>query len=165
MMKGNVLEKRLWTDADVERMEWHDATIHAVGFRPESFELLVDLDYIAGWVLPEGVATHYSFWVAPATLVFENVYNLHADFEATTDISIDRIGRSDVGTPRNAEFIGKPNDWLWTLHLHSGVISFRSTGFIQYFREEPRLRTSQRLSADERGGFSFNRHEADERRD
>ena len=32
------------------------------------------------WVLPGPTETHYSFWLAPATLVFKNTCNFRAEF-------------------------------------------------------------------------------------
>jgi hypothetical protein len=76
------IEKPVWTEADFEQMGWHDVHVHAVAFRPQIFELWLDMDYIFRWVDPHDGETHYSFWVAPATLVFENVYDLKFDIES-----------------------------------------------------------------------------------
>jgi hypothetical protein len=48
------IQKPVWTEADFEQMGWHDVHIHAVAFRPEIFELWLDIDYIFGWVDPHG---------------------------------------------------------------------------------------------------------------
>jgi len=52
-MSERLLEKPVWSEADFDRMEWHDATIYAVGFDAASFELLFDVDYICQWLSPK----------------------------------------------------------------------------------------------------------------
>ena len=68
-------EKWQWTEQDFERMVWHDCFLYAMAFPPNSFELLLDIDYIFKWVEPEEQDQPFKFWVAPVTLVFENVYD------------------------------------------------------------------------------------------
>ena len=46
------LEKAVWTDDDFSLMGWHDATVYAAATLPESFELVLDIDYILKWVDP-----------------------------------------------------------------------------------------------------------------
>src|SRR5260221_10243754 len=82
------LEKWIWTEQDFEEMGWHDCHIYAVAFLPETFEFVLDLDYICKWVNPKPPAENFSFWVSPATLVFENVHDLELDtFDCSLDIA------------------------------------------------------------------------------
>ena len=76
------LEKWIWTEADFERMGWHDSKIYALAFSPETFELLLDIDYIFEWVQPEPGKKFFKFWIDPATLVFQNVYDVDFDIQA-----------------------------------------------------------------------------------
>ena len=147
----------LWTENDFERMAWHDARVWALGFVAEEYEFVLDLDYILEWVDPAPGEEHYRFWVAPATLVFENVTDLSFELEPYTDVSLDRITRGTPGRPRNAEYIGKDTDWLWDLDFHVGGIQFRSAGFKQYLRAPATLQRAQYLPLTERGGLSFAR--------
>src|SRR5688572_6075704 len=94
----DALEKVVWTDADLERMGWHDATVHGIAFREvgDDAELLLDLDYIVRWIDPQPPSRSYTFLVAPATPVFENVWSLEGDLEAhRTLLQIDRIERQE----------------------------------------------------------------------
>jgi hypothetical protein len=151
------LEKALWTDADFERMNWHDSRIHAVAFQPQLFELWLDVDYIFRWIKPSD-ERHFQFWVAPATLVFSNVYNLKLDIESLAiGFSIQAIKRSDGCSPRNTTEKNKHADWLWLLECHEGDITFRSFGFTKHIRRLPVLQKIQSLSLEERGGISFAR--------
>src|SRR5687768_1107533 len=110
------LEKPVWTDADFDKMGWHDVHIHAIAFRPETFELWFDIDYIFAWVDPQKAKTHYSFWVAPATLVFSNVHTLKFDLESHDgDLSLQDIERSEPRDARNAEHLSKKTEWTWLL--------------------------------------------------
>jgi hypothetical protein len=83
-MSEEQLEKAVWTDADFVTMGWHDATVHAIAFHEDeqNAELLLDLDYIVRWIDPEPPAEHLTFLVAPATLVFENVWGLDGELGA-----------------------------------------------------------------------------------
>jgi hypothetical protein len=58
------LEKTLWTDADFERMDWHDNPVHAIAFGPASRELSLDIDYIFKWEQPLPGEKHYRFWIS-----------------------------------------------------------------------------------------------------
>ena len=150
------IEKPVWTEADFEQMGWHDVHVHAVAFRPETFELWLDIDYIFSWVDPQGSETHYSFWVAPATLVFENVYNLKFDIESPDgDMSLQGIERSAASTPRNA--VTKHTEWRWQLDFNEGQMTLRSVGYSQFTRRPPVLVRAQQLTLEQRGGVSFDR--------
>lgn len=150
------LERPVWTEADFEQMGWHDVHIHAIAFRPETFELWLDIDYIFSWVDPQGGETYYSFWVSPATLVFTNVHSLKFDLESYNgDLSLQGIKRSEPCATHNAEFLTKETEWLWLLDCNEGEIAFRSVGFLQFTRRPPVLLQAQRLTLDERGGISF----------
>jgi hypothetical protein len=76
------LSKSFWSDADFEQMGWHDATIHGLYIQQTDAvlpRLLLDLDYIVRWVQPLPPEKHFNFWVSPATLVFEDVWDLEGD--------------------------------------------------------------------------------------
>ena len=71
-------------------MGWHDSRIHAVAFLTEKFELAFDIDYILRWVQPSEDEYH-RFWVAPATLVFENIHEVKFDIEPFEDLKRSRL--------------------------------------------------------------------------
>jgi hypothetical protein len=148
------LEKWLWTNQDFDLMGWHDATIYAFALKPEQFELLLDIDYILKWVDPVPPDEHYTFWVAPATLVFEGVQDIRIDLDIRyiQDISLQGVERegpiASLGNNRISE-------WMWTLKTNEGIIKFRASGYTQYFRSEPIETDLQGLSLDGRGGLSF----------
>ena len=81
-MQEYQLEKWIWTESDLEKMGWHDATVY--GFRlNKNFE--IDLDYIFQWNQPEVDGFHFTFWVAPCTLVFQSPKEL--SFELTQSLN------------------------------------------------------------------------------
>src|SRR5687768_4950848 len=116
------LEKDIWSDADFDRMGWHDATIHAFTPFPDDWELAFDIDYIVKWVDPEPPSPYFSFWVAPATLVFRDVSDIEIAIALPSieRLTIDDLSRSD---PRET---GASTDWQWTLRLHQGPIGLRA---------------------------------------
>lgn len=150
------LEKPVWTAADFEVMGWHDATIWSMAVVGEKFELLFDIDYILRWVHPVPPEQYFSFWVSPATLVFEGVQNIKIDIE------IDAIQHMEIADIHRVDHIIKPskdlNIWKWTIELQQGSIEFYASGYTQYFRRHPSLGRGQVLDLDERGGISFDRN-------
>jgi hypothetical protein len=156
------IEKWVWTESDFEIMGWHDSQIHALAFLPEDFEIIFDIDYIFQWVHPGLNETYFKFWIAPATLVFENVYDLEFDLESyNVELEIDNIRREDARRPHNAQYIGREIDWLWIIECQEGEIRFRSVGYKQFIRALPQLRKAQTLDLKTRG-FSFARGRNDQ---
>jgi hypothetical protein len=145
--------KTMWSDADFDQMGWHDNAVHAVALEPAGpypGRLLVDLDYILTWEQPTTAETTVTFWVSPATLVFERASDLMAsiDLEGSSfQLSLDAIDRS--GPVEHGAF-------AWTLDGHNFSIILIATGFTQYLRRPPIHTHSQRLPLDQRGGISFN---------
>lgn len=157
-----LLTKWIWTDSDFPQMGWHDATVHAYAAIPERFELVFDIDYILSWEAPIPPKETFSFWVAPATLVFEDAWDV--EFHLTSqDGSFDILDlqRSDEQPMPD----GKMTHWLW--HLQGGFppfcgdVTFRATGYKQYIRRQPFLVDRQALPFDLRGGVSFKRGRED----
>jgi len=150
-----VLKDSILTDKDFEKMDWHDVQIHAIAMAnefPRLVELLLDLDYIIQWVDPRPPEEYHNFWLAPATLVFENVSELNIRLQTEQlECQIDEMKRDARMTPSGVLI------WQWTLSLHQGELSFWSTGYKQYFRQRPIFHKKQHLSLDERGGISFGR--------
>jgi hypothetical protein len=65
-------------------MGWHDSFVHAFAFSRESFEFVLDIDYVLQWDKPKD-DEYFSFWVAPATLVFWNGSELEIHLEPFDD--------------------------------------------------------------------------------
>jgi hypothetical protein len=156
MIEPYELEKWIWTDADYEQMGWHDCQVHAISFIPKNFEIAFDIDYIFKWVNPLPGETYFKFWITPATLVFENVYELKMELDEP-DFELDIVERNEPRKPRNSDYIKKDKEWLWTLEAHRGSLSFRSIGYKQYIRKQPILSEIHVLETDLRGGISFER--------
>jgi hypothetical protein len=132
-------------------MSWHDATVHALATEPEDHNpgrLLIDLDYIVEWVIPTG-EERVSFWVVPATLVFDHAWDLTVDIDlhsTALELVLDAITRTP-GQP-----FGRST---WTLAGHNFTIATTSVGFRQYLRTAPIWSSTQRLDVAQRGGLSF----------
>ena len=137
-MEIHEVEKWVWTEADFEAMGWHDSRVHAMAFFPDEFEVAFDIDYILQWVHPKGDEKYFKFWVAPATLVFDNIYELVFDMGPYGgELDILDIKREEGRPPRNAQYIGKDMEWLWIIECAQGEIKFRSVGYKQYLRTAP----------------------------
>ena len=159
------LERCVWTDADFEAMGWHDSCVHAVAVEDDGWSrLLLDLDYIVGIVRPEPPETALRFSVAPATLVFENVWDLEGDVAAASGMAqrvlllIDVVRRdrdvmSEVRSGRKERWMsgmagghdfskGPPETgslYRWEIAGHNFALRFLADGFHQHFRGRPTL--------------------------
>ena len=56
------IEKWVWTEADFEKMSWHDSRVHAMAFLPDEFEIVFDIDYILKWICLGPDETNFKFW-------------------------------------------------------------------------------------------------------
>ena len=135
-------------------MGWHDAIIWSIVADPYAFELMVDLDYIFEWVRPAEGETHFKFWVAPATMVFENAADLRINIESSQgSIEIARFQRETIGPTPNRKFMQS----AYRFECQEGEVSLRATGFKLYARRPPVLSNVQSLELGSRGGVSFSR--------
>jgi len=148
------LEKAEWTAADFNAMGWHDCHIHSIAFVPQTWSLLLDIDYIFGWVDPQPPDKYFKFWIAPATLAFENIHSVKMDLESECgDIEIAELTR---GKPRDTPN-GKMKEMQYRFECQEGVLEFWATGFEMVTRKAPILRSAQSLDLGERDGICFDR--------
>ncbi len=137
------LEKKIWTEADFEKMGWHDSRIYKIRLT-DNLEL--DIDYILQWNKPDIEGLPFTFWVAPATLVFKNIHNIQFEidtaFGEAVEIEDIELNRSD-------------NKIHWTVITKQGDIEFTAGGFTQWIRQEPFFQFGQTISYIERCGFSL----------
>jgi len=156
LKEGFQLEKKIWTDADFPIMGWHDAPAYGMLFQSDvsalSNQLLFDLDYILQWIDPTPPDKNFSFWIAPATLIFKDVINLHIDINQEPpnifDFEIMDIHRLEEFTYPNGGIY-----WKWQIELSNGNIYFKAGGYEQIIRKPPELTTRQEYS--NRGETSF----------
>jgi hypothetical protein len=164
------LTKSVWTEADFETMGWHDALLHSFTILPESFELVLDLDYITRWVRGREEAPDPSgnrrrrppwllpsvdhpdvlkVWVAPATMVFRGVQNI------SMALAIRDIDEIEILDLKRSPLPEKSTNWHWRFEVADGHLAFDAEGYTQYFRREPVFQPGRSLK--ERGGVSFAR--------
>ena len=136
------LEKRIWTDADFDKMGWHDNLIYKIRLAED---LEMDIDYILQWNQPEVEGLPFTFWIAPATLVFKNVTDLRFEF----DMHFSELGEID--------FIERKSDSHWIINTQRGDLEFRADGFEQFIRQDPSFQFGQTIPHKERCGFSLDR--------
>lgn len=136
------LEKKIWTDSDFEKMGWHDNHIYKIRLTKD---LELDIDYILQWNSSELEGLPFTFWIAPATLVFKDVKNISFDFDIGLDDSFE------------IEDIDRENQNQWTIITRQGDIHFTSDGFEQFIRQEPSFQFGQQISYIERYGYSLDK--------
>ncbi|MGO9507692.1 MAG: hypothetical protein ACLPXZ_10225 [Mycobacterium sp.] len=155
MSPGPSLAKTVWTDADFDQMSWHDCAVHALAVEPAPpypGRLLVDLDYIVEWVCPTAPSNAFAFWICPATLAFDQAWDLVGDINLqgfSFELALNALARS--GPDEHDAF-------EWTLVGHEFTLTLGAAGFTQYLRCPPIQSPRQRLSLEERGGLSFDQH-------
>jgi hypothetical protein len=136
------IEKRIWTDSDFDKMGWHDNHIYKIRLTED---LEIDLDYIFKWNQPDIEGLPFTFWVAPATLVFKNIKDLKFEFDVGVEDSFE------------IEDIERENKNRWTIITRQGDIQFTSDGFEQFIRQDPSFQFGQTISYIERNGYSLDR--------
>lgn len=147
------LSKATWTDADFAAMGWHDCRIHAVSVGEYDDDtlpparLLLDLDYIVRWVSPAHRGKHFTFWIAPATLVFEGAWEITGSIGPLHEIleiaDIHRLAVADGAEPR------------WHIEGQNFDLRLRAAGYTQFLRLPPQHVARQSLTPAERSGVSF----------
>jgi len=148
------LEKATWTDADFAAMGWHDCHVHAVsvGERDDGAippgRLLLDLDYIVKWVDPAYGQQHFSFWIAPATLVFEGAWDITGDLGPLGELL-------EIADLHRLDSPDKYPDPLWDIEGHNFELRLRAPAYTQYLRTPPRHTDHQALTLTDRGGINF----------
>ncbi len=149
------VNKATWTDADYAGMGWHDCRIHAVSLAehsdddaPPQVRLMLDIDYIVLWVEPEAPEKHYTFWISPATLVFERAWGISGGFGPL----FDQMEIADIHRVDPPDEHPEPS---WHIEGQNFGFHLRARGYRQYLRRAPRYVHRQLLTADERGGISF----------
>ncbi len=159
------VEKWIWTDADFERMGWHDVQLHGIARYEKvqrneeegseghfsGVELLLDIDYILKWA---GSDNNFEFWIAPSTLVFDGVLDFQIEW-----IGMELQWEMDQITRESARYPSGENCWRWK--LYGTGMTFLAKGYKQYIRREPVLTKFQSLTWEERGGNSFSKQTAE----
>ena len=142
----------IYTEADFESMGWHDCDIHAIALEPlpdHPGRLLLDIDYLVEWQRPDPASRQLAFMVSPATLVFDQAWDLVTNIDLSgwgfqlSILEVERDGPDERGLS------------TWKLAGDQFELSISSPGFTLYLRREPIFCEGQWLSAGERGGLSF----------
>ncbi|TDC14032.1 hypothetical protein [Kribbella albertanoniae] len=148
------LEKYTWTDADFEVMGWHDSTVHAISVgeheddRLPPGRLLLDLDYIVQWVHPVRLQKRFSFWIVPATLVFDEAWGIAGDLDPGYQLL-------EIADLHRLDSPDDQPDPVWHIDGQNFDLRVRASGFTQYLRKEPQHVPGQVLTMAQRGGISF----------
>ena len=153
-MEAYELEKPVWTESDFKVMGWHDSIVWGLLSNQEKFEYLIDLDYIFNWVHPKEGEKQFKFWVAPVTMVFENVYDIKINIESQQgEIEVSDLHMENPCKTKN----GKYTEYIFSFECQEGEISLSSTGFKMYVRRKPIFQQHQSLELIQRGGVNFGR--------
>lgn len=142
---NQLFENNFYTNANFNEMSWHDCTLYSMSFDTKNFQLIFDIDYIQKWIQKED---HFEFWVAPATLTFENFSDLKLDvfLSDTNEFIIYDLERENKGKTPNGKF----TEWFYSFKNEYGSISFLATGFTQKIRKRPILSNSQEYIGESR---------------
>ena len=154
MVETYELEKPVWTHEDFAGMGWHDSKVWAMLANPDDREFVIDLDYIFMWVNPKADQKYFQFWVAPATMIFENAYDIKVNIESKqAQIEVADLHMENPRGTKNGKFA----EYSFRFECQEGEITLTATGYKMYVREKPRLCQGQSMSYAERGGATFDR--------
>jgi len=152
-----------YTEANFERLSWHDCHIWAIDFRTRgpgdedwTSDLVFDIDFIVEWIC--GVDGTAQFLVAPAALAFHGVTDANIAMNwgasghqtALHPVSIGRVEREQIQNRK--VFLDRPY-YSWKIFLNwpnGSEISFGAVGFTQTLLSEPVLTSEQSLSRRQR---------------
>ena len=151
------------TEADFDRLSWHDCHIWAIELRagdPDdgdwTSDLALDIDFIVEWIC--GVDGDTQFRVAPASLVFHGVTDPKIDIDwgrSALQVAVHPASIGNVERHRLQDqkvYLDRPY-YRWRIRLNwpdEGEIAFGAVGFTQTLRAEPVLTKTQCLSLSER---------------
>ena len=138
-----VLEKWEWTENDFDDMGWHDCPIYAIRFDDNIY---FDIDYIFKWN-DEGTGNSFTFWIAPATLIFENSYYLKID------VALDFINGIEIAKISKSE--NEKKEIIWDISTQKGEILIGAQTYRQIIRRSPSFQFFQYVPTEERGDISF----------
>lgn len=144
MQKEYMPFKNIWTEEDFNQMGWHDSRIYKLRVG-KSVEM--DIDYILEWNEPEMVGMAFTFWIVPATLVFDRI----------TDFSCESVFYMGDIEIENIEKQVREEDVQWIIKCHSGEFSFIAPGYSMFIRQKPFFSFEQTISLCARGGCSLER--------
>jgi hypothetical protein len=151
------------TEADFERLSWHDDTLYALRIEVGDIarddwrsELVLDIDHIVEWLCEAG--RRVRFRVAPATLIFHDVTDLAIAVDwgdsghqtALHEAAIDVLTRAPVA---DQKICLDRTYYRWRIALawpRGGEIAFGASGFTQRLRAAPLLQDEQKLSPADR---------------
>lgn len=136
------LEKWVWTNDDFPKMGWHDCPIYAMSFNDD---IRLDIDYIFEWI-HNGPGKPFTFWIAPATLIFESAGYFQVDVES------DFVNGLEIAAIIREE---RPDETIWTIATQEGDIIIKADNYRQVIRRAPSFQYSQFVPTEERGEVSF----------
>ncbi|MBS1519914.1 MAG: hypothetical protein JST50_02865 [Bacteroidetes bacterium] len=148
-------EKIIWTEDDFIGMNWEGARIRACCFN-KKLEIAFDIDYVFERVKSKKSDKYSKFWIAPCTLVFENVYEIYSDFNHLHP-TMTYISRNRPRSPENLKSLDRGPEYDWYIHYDGGLFTFTSVGYKLYVRRDPVATSRKFLKMEERGDVSFNR--------
>jgi hypothetical protein len=142
---------------DFDAWYWHDSTVHGIRFvvgdssqDDWTSDLVLDIDFIVEWVK----TCPPQFRVAPATLVFHDVTDLHIALPGMKSGYQVAIGHPSINSAERKAIedqkvcLDRPYySWKLTIDymVEQGEISFGASGFDQTLRAAPMLLDAQSL--------------------
>jgi hypothetical protein len=148
---NKAMNRRILTIKDFENISWHDCKIFGFAFDESKYKLYFDIDFISEWIVPENNRKRYKLKIAPATLVFDNVWDVNFEIDTNLSLDIDNIIKENPHASKNKP---KEIEYEWSIELLQGEITFKSIGFKLYLRDEPQILSLNR-NLTKRGGISF----------
>ena len=150
-----MIDKNIITVKDFDNLNWHDCKIYGLSFDDVNYKFFLDIDFIFEWIQSSNNDKGYMFKIAPATLVFHNVWDVNFNIDTNLSLDIDNISMNNPRFPKNKDVLPEIFEYDWCIELLQGAISFKSIGFELHVRKPPIMMQMQSFGLKERGGISF----------
>lgn len=136
-----------------EELDLHDCRVYAWGVLPESYKLLMDVDWIVSRKLED---EKFHFHISPCTFVFSNIWDIDIDIIMSATLTIDNMEVISVQEPRNISVLPKgTKEQTCRINFMEGSLTFRTIDFTIIQRKEKTETGIANLVSDERGGISL----------
>ena len=135
-------------------MDWRDCVVHGFDALPETDAVVLDVDYCIHREAPTRADELVTYWVSPATLVFQQVTKVEIQIGgATGGLVLRALERGDEQTAT-----GEWRAREWRLVGQEGQILLHAAGYSLAIRRPPLPTSTPRLTLAERGGVSVQPH-------
>lgn len=146
-------DKTMCNHLNFNEIYLHDCRVYGWGIIPDSYKLLMDVDWITSRELQN---ESYRFCISPCTFMFSNIWDIDIDIGMNLTLTIDNMEVLSVQEPRNSSVLSEDTkEYTCRINFLEGSFTFRTIDFIIIQRKEEIETTITNLLNEEREGISL----------